>query len=68
MTDKKLTAKSTLRELLEHKRGQEVMAKYNVPCLTCPMAAMEMNELQVGQICEMYGIDLVGLLKDINQD
>ena len=66
MENKEITAESTLAELMNHENGQKAMAKYNVPCLTCPMAAMEMNELKVGQICEMYGIDLEGLLEEVN--
>ena len=66
MENKEITAESTLAEMMSHQKGQKAMEKYNVPCLTCPMAAMEMNELKVGQICEMYGIDLEGLLKELN--
>ncbi|MFA7662541.1 MAG: hypothetical protein WCX88_01315 [Patescibacteria group bacterium] len=66
MPVKKITSKSTLAEVLNHKNGQEILEKYEVPCLFCPMAAMEMNELEIGQICEMYRIDLEGLLKELN--
>ncbi len=67
MVNKKINSKSTLAEVLNHKNGKKVLGKYEVPCLFCPMAAMEMNELQIGQICEMYGIDLEGLLGELNK-
>lgn len=66
MLDKKITAESTLAEVMNHPKGKEIMEKFEVPCLTCPMAKLEMNELQIGQICEMYGISLEELLVDIN--
>lgn len=61
----KITKDTTLSEVMDEK-FQKIMAKYNVPCLSCPMAKMEMEKLRLGEICQMYGIDLEGLLKDLN--
>jgi hypothetical protein len=66
MSNQEITAKSTLAEVLNHPNGKVALEKFEVPCLFCPMAAMEMNELQIGQICEMYGIELKNLLEEIN--
>jgi hypothetical protein len=60
------TDKSTLEEILEFSGAVDVLVKYDVPCLGCPMARLEMQNLNIGQICAMYGIDLENLLKDLN--
>lgn len=60
------TDKSTLEEILEFSGAEAVLLKYDVPCLGCPMARLEMQNLNIGQICAMYGIDLEKLLADLN--
>lgn len=47
--------------------AQEILLKYNVPCLGCSFAQYEMKELKLGDICKMYSIDIKGLLKDLNK-
>lgn len=64
---KKITKDTTLAEVLEMPMAEEILAKYKVPCLTCPMAQMEMGVLTLGNISEMYSIDLEGLLKELNK-
>jgi hypothetical protein len=65
---KKYTKDSTLSEILENPKAPEVLDKYNVPCLTCPMMAMEMEELTLGGICEKYHIDEGALLEELNKN
>jgi len=60
------TNKSTLEEILEFSGAEDILLKYDVPCLGCPMARLEMQNLNIGQICAMYGIDLEKLLTDLN--
>lgn len=62
----KLTKDATLAEVLKEPKAEEVLAKHKVPCLTCPMAQFEMQQLQLGHICEMYSIDCDNLLKELN--
>jgi len=57
---------STLQNVLEFSGVEDVLLKYDVPCLGCPMAKMEMQNLTIGQICSSYGIDQKGLLADLN--
>ena len=64
---KKITSNTTLAEILELEGAEKILVKYNLPCLTCPFAKMEMDQLKIGQICEMYGIDLKALLKELNK-
>jgi hypothetical protein len=58
---------TTLAEILESKDAEKILAKYNLPCLTCPFASAEMEKLKIGKICEMYKIALDNLLKDLNK-
>ena len=63
----KITKNSTLADVLSTARAEEILGKHGVPCVTCPMAAMEMEKLQIGDICQMYNVDLKALLKDLNK-
>lgn len=63
----KFTAKSKLSEILASKHGAEILAKFGVPCPTCPFFAAEVEHLTIGQVCEAYGIDLKKLLKELNK-
>ena len=65
---KKITSKTTLKEILKKKNGSEVLMKYNVPCLSCPMASFEMEKLEIGQVAEMYGLDLKNIIKNLNKE
>jgi len=62
----KYNEKTTLDKVLNAKKGPELLMKYHVPCLGCHFASQEMHELTLGDISNAYGIDLKGLLKDLN--
>lgn len=59
-------SESTLSQILGHEKGKVILEKFNVPCLFCPMAQVEMNELTIGTICQRYDLDLKTLLKELN--
>jgi len=61
----KITKETTLVEILEIPGTEEVLTKHGVPCVTCPYAKMEMDKLKIGEVCKMYGVNLVKLLKDL---
>ena len=63
----KITKDTTLAEILELAGAEKVLAKYNVPCLSCPFAKIEMDKLKLGQICKIYGIDIDKLIKELNE-
>lgn len=63
----RITKQTTLEKILDLPNAQEILAKYSVPCLTCPMAQYEMKTLTIGEICQMYGIDIKKLLTDLNK-
>ena len=54
-------------EILKIKDGEKILAKHNVPCLGCAMAQYEIKELKIGEVCKVYGIDPVKLLKELNK-
>ena len=62
----KIDKNTTLAEILENSGAEEILAKHNVPCLTCPMAAQEIKKLKIGEICKNYGIDADKLIKELN--
>lgn len=63
----KITEDITLAELLKNPGAGNILAKYNLPCLGCPMAKFEVANLKLGEVCKMYGIDLESLLKELNE-
>jgi len=65
--EKKITENTTLAEILKKPELIEILVKYNVPCLSCPFAKTEMENLKIGQACEMYGIKIGVLLKELNE-
>ncbi|MBI5254315.1 hypothetical protein HY932_00855 [Candidatus Falkowbacteria bacterium] len=58
---------SLLSDILKTAGTEPILHKYNLPCLHCPMAAQELGVLTLGQVCEMYELDLKGLLADLNE-
>ena len=64
---KTITKNTTLAKVLEQPNGEKILAKYEVPCLTCPMAKFEIEQLKLGDVCKTYGINLEKLLKELNK-
>lgn len=62
----KIDKNTTLADILAIKDADKILSKYNVPCLSCPMAKLELNELKIGQIAKIYKLDLKGILKELN--
>jgi len=57
---------TTLAQILKMPGAEKILEKYNVPCLFCPFAKVEMEKLKIGNICKMYDINPNGLLKELN--
>ena len=64
---KKITKDTTLAEILECSEVEEILVKYKLPCLYCPMAKFEAQNLTLGKICKMYGIEIEKLVEELNQ-
>ena len=67
MMKNQINKNTTLEKVLKYSGSKDVLKKYNIPCLSCPFAEMEMGELQIGNICKNYGIDQKELIKDLNK-
>lgn len=63
----KITSKATLKKILEKDKAASVLMKNGVPCLSCPMAAMEIDKLKIGEVCKMYGLNLKKILGELNK-
>ncbi len=63
----KYSEETKLEEVLKTPETSAVIAKYELPCLHCSMAAYEAQVLTLGMISKTYGIDLDGLLKELNE-
>jgi len=58
---------TTLEKILKMPEAEEVLAKYRLPCLTCPWAAYEIKMLKIGRVAKTYDLDLGRLLKELNK-
>ncbi|XOB40693.1 MAG: hypothetical protein ACKKMR_01630 [Candidatus Nealsonbacteria bacterium] len=63
----KVSEDTSLAEILKIPQADKILAKYNLPCLTCPFAKLEMEKLKIGDICKMYKINLKDMLKELNE-
>ncbi|MEM2192565.1 MAG: hypothetical protein QW179_01695 [Candidatus Hadarchaeales archaeon] len=62
-----ITEETTLQEVMSYPGAVEILQKYRLPCLFCPMAAMEIGELKIGEVARAYGIDSKALIEDLNK-
>jgi hypothetical protein len=62
-----ITKETKLDKILEIEGTEEILFEYDVPCLSCPFAKYEMAELDLGTICDKYGIDCEKLLEALNK-
>jgi len=63
----KITQKTTLKKILEKKGASKILMKYEVPCLSCPMASFELDKLEIGKVCKMYGLATKKIIEDLNK-
>jgi len=45
----KITKDTTLAEILKCQELEKILMKYNLPCLGCPFAKFEMENLKIGK-------------------
>jgi len=64
---KKIGKDATLGKILKKRGAGAVLDKYGVPCMSCPMAAVEIEKLEIGEVCKIYGLNLAEILKELNQ-
>ena len=59
---------SILADILKNPKAEKILAEYNLPCLTCPLAKFEIENLKLGEVCKMYKIDMENLIKELNKN
>jgi hypothetical protein len=62
----KVIITTTLAKILMIKGADEILANNGVPCLSCPMAPMEIDDLQIGEVCKAYGLNLKKIIMELN--
>lgn len=65
--ENKYTETTKLSEVLKSPEASKIVKKYKLPCLGCAMAAYESEILTLGQVSKIYGIDINGLLQELNK-
>jgi len=63
----KITGETTLAQVLKYPGAEEILSRYSLPCLHCPAAAYEVGLLKIEEVAKAYGIDVDGLLRDLNK-
>lgn len=59
---------TTLEEILENEEARKILEEHNLPCLGCPMAQFEMEDLTLEEMCDRYNLDLEQILKELNNE
>ncbi len=62
-----ITENTTLAKILESENGRKVLKENGVPCISCAMAAGEINFLKIGDVADMYGLDKEKIIKELNE-
>ncbi|MDD3735375.1 MAG: disulfide oxidoreductase [Candidatus Pacebacteria bacterium] len=63
----KITKNTTISEILKIPGAETVLIKYNLPCLSCPMAKFEIENLEIGDVANIYNLNLKEILKELNK-
>lgn len=63
----KIDKNTTIEKILEIEGAEDVLRKYNLPCLSCPMASLEIGSLKIGEVSEMYGLDIDSIIKELEE-
>ena len=63
----KITKDTTLAEILALPGMENILAKYSLPCLSCPFGKQELEILKIGDVCRAYGIDIDKMMGELNR-
>jgi hybrid cluster-associated redox disulfide protein len=63
----KITEDMTLAEIYKYPKAKEILGKFQLPCLSCPMAQYELTDLKLGAVAHKYGLDIDAVLKELNE-
>lgn len=62
----KIDKKTKLGEIIKNEKAIEILRKYNLPCLSCPFSQMELEELEIGKVCDIYGLETKKVIQELN--
>ncbi|MEM0231271.1 MAG: hypothetical protein QXW00_00625 [Candidatus Woesearchaeota archaeon] len=63
--DSEINENSSLAEVLQIPGADEVLHKYSLPCMGCPLIGFEIGMLKLGEVCRTYGIDEKKVISEI---
>ena len=63
----KVDEHTKLGKIIKIRGMEKILTKFSVPCVSCPMAKMEIDNLEIGDVCKMYGLKKKELLLEINK-
>jgi len=63
----KILKNTTLDKIINMPKGEKILSKHGVPCVACPMAKFELSQLKLMDVCNIYGLELEAILKDLNK-
>lgn len=64
----KITNKTKLSEIISNKKLVKILEDFGFPCLFCPHMKDEIEKLEIGYVCDNYGIDSEELIKKLNEE
>lgn len=63
----KVDEHTKLGKIMKIRGMEKILTKFSVPCVSCPMAKMEIDNLEIGDVCNMYGLKKKELILEINK-
>ncbi len=63
----KITSKTKIAKLFAKKTLLNVLKKYEVPCVSCPIAKQEIDKNSIGYVCDIYGLPKEEIIKELNK-
>jgi hypothetical protein len=66
-SEKIITRDTLLSDVLKIPGSDEILHKYNLPCMGCPMMGFEMGMLKIGDTARAYGLNDKKLIEDLNR-
>jgi len=63
----KINKNTKLSEIINDTNKRKILEEFDFPCLFCPHMAEEIEKLEIGFVCDTYGIDEKELIKKLNE-
>ncbi len=63
----KITKKTKLSKVMSEEHLVRILEEFDFPCLFCPHMKDEIESLEIGYVCDNYGIDSDELIKRLNE-